>query len=235
MFRPHKWSRRVGSEPGQQQLRQSVRLMMPCGVIPQHCAFYIHTASNTHTHTNMLHTQTHTHTHTHNTHTHTHTHTQHTRTHTRGFSSPPHSNLLPVWELSSSRLDWQKLNKMPFFSQPPPYLPLASPPPPGEEASTCPGRSSRRRRWSAEPASLRRSTAAPPALPCPVVPAVSIRQPARFARRAALAEPRCLSGAPLSSFRAPCNKKSRLWRHTMWKGGRFKKEKNASKNNKSQL
>lgn len=26
---------------------------------------------------------------------------------------------------------------------------------------------------------------------------------------------RCLSGAPLSSFRESCNKKSRLWRHTM--------------------
>lgn len=39
----------------------------------------------------------------------------------------------------------------------------------------------------------------------------------------------------MSSLGESCNKKSRLWRHTMWKGGRFKKEKNASKNNKSQL
>ncbi len=187
---------------GQKQLRQSVKLMMPCGVIPQHCMFYIHTDSNTHWHT----------------HRHTHQHTQ-------GFSSPPHSNLLPVWELSSSRLDWQKLNKMPFRST----------------SSMSSSRISRRGSLHLSGTELLTPAVKRPAgtlrklPPCPVVRAVSIRQPAHFGPRAAPWSPRCLSGAPLSSFREPCNKKSRLWRHTMWKGGRFKKEKNASKNNKSQL
>lgn len=73
------------------------------------------------------------------------------------------------------------------------------------------------------------------ALHNPVVRAHSSRPPCLWLGRAApRMQPRSMSAAPLSSLRSPCNKKSRLWRHTMWKGGRFKK-KNASKNNKSQL
>lgn len=53
------------------------------------------------------------------THQHTHSHSYpHTNTHTLtqthpGFSSP-HSNLLPVRDLSSAPLDWHTLNQMPF-------------------------------------------------------------------------------------------------------------------------
>lgn len=76
-------------------------------------------------------------------------------------------------------------------------------------------------------------------LAAPVPGRLRSPQPAPRGRHCSPAEPChrrcCLSGAPLSPFGEPCNKKSRLRRHTMWKGGRFKKEKNASKNNKSQL
>lgn len=70
-----------------------------------------------------------------------------------------------------------------------------------------------------------------------VVRALSTRQPVRDCRRAdSGVQPRRLSGALRCLLSAsPATRKSRLWRHTMWKGGRFKKEKNASKNNKSQL
>lgn len=53
---------RAENSTGQQQLRESVKLMMPCGVIPQHCMFYTHpqTHTNIHTDTNTqtLHTHT---------------------------------------------------------------------------------------------------------------------------------------------------------------------------------
>lgn len=152
-------------------------------------------------------------------HTPTHTH-RHTHTHTQGFSSPPHSNLLPVWELSSSRLDWHKLNTISLNLLQ--YLPLASP---GEEASTCPGQSPRRRPRNVQAAS---SACSPPPTPpnSPVVRAVSIRQPARFGRRAAPWSPavclelRCLLSASPATRKAvygdtQCEKGADLKRRRM--------------------
>lgn len=164
------------------------------------------------------------------THTLTHTRTR-THQHAQGFSSPPHSNLLPVWELSSSRLDWQKLNKLPCRS-----ASFVSISPTADGASACPGQSSSRR----HPARTFRSYPPPTRATNHqhlVVRALSTRQPVRDCRRAdSGVQPRRLSGALRCLLSAsPATRKSRLWRHTMWKGGRFKKEKNASKNNKSQL
>lgn len=101
------------NQTGRQQHRQSVKLMIPGSVIPQHCFIHTHTLTHTRTRTHQ---------------------------HAQGFSTPPHSNLLPVWELSSSRLDWQKLNKLPCRS-----ASFVSFSPTADGASACPGQSSSRR------------------------------------------------------------------------------------------
>lgn len=168
------------------------------------------------------------------------------RTHTRRHShtyvsahSQTHSGLLlsTALQLTASLgvvflSSWlARIKQHAIFAQPPPYLPFAFPLRPRKSQRSA-DKAPRRRPWNVQPA---RSCLASPrsstrGSPRGLGPTAGALWPA-----CSPVEPDCLSGAPLSSFREPCNKKSRLWRHTMWKGGRFKKEKNASKNNKSQL
>lgn len=130
------------------------------------------------------------------THTLTHTRTR-THQHAQGFSTPPHSNLLPVWELSSSRLDWQKLNKLPCRS-----ASFVSISPTADGASACPGQSSSRR----HPARTFRSYPPPdpshqpptPGSPCAFDPAAGARLSACRFRRAA---PSSVWSSPLSPLR----------------------------------
>lgn len=149
--------------------------------------------------------------------THTNTYTPtHSHTHTQGFSSPPHSNLLPVWELSSSRLDWHKLNTISLNLLQ--YLPLASQL--VRDRAPDAGRETSKRHPPHVPP--------PPPTPpnSPVVRAVSIRQPARFGRRAAPWSPavclelRCLLSASPATRKAvygdtQCEKGADLKRRRM--------------------
>lgn len=200
----------VENQTGQQQLRQ---------VSQAHDAMRCHSTTLHVLHTHRLkHTLTYTHWHT------------HTNTHR---ASPLHRT--PTYCQFGSCLPLVLIGRNEtrcHFAQPPPYPPLASP---GKGSVNMSGTE------LPTPAAKRPTGTLPHVPPPSTTPRVpgSPRgfDPAAGALWPACSpvEPRCLSGAPLSSFREPCNKKSRLWRHTMWKGGRFKKEKNASKNNKSQL
>lgn len=197
-----------------------------------------------HTHIG-LHTPTHTLTHER---THTRLTLPHTRTHTRtrGFS-PPLSNLLPVWELSSSRVEIKQAAAAPLRSASSSssshhllrlFLRLRSLSQPGDQPQSV-----RAARTHQRPREGRQEGETAPtggASSChipnnshhtPVSPRCRARSrsrsPAQQPAAAAAAAlggsvgrwvvplPACLSGAPLSSLREPCNKKSRLWRHTM--------------------
>lgn len=101
------------------------------------------------------------------------------------------------------RLDWQKLNKTLSL------LRISLSLLPGEEASSCPGQSPPTPAAKRPPGTLRMFPPLPDS-PRGFDSTAGARRPA-----CSPVEPRCLSGAPLSSFREPCNKKSRLRRHTM--------------------